>query len=123
MRDVAKPIGGRAPRTNEWFYLKLKHGSSCTLHYKMLSANLVLDHSTQNPFYIDTTAMKVVYLERKANEQHQDIRQISCDDDSPDRTNKEVTIYTNRACCCSNNHIDAYGYVSCDDGWRDGDCW
>ena len=101
----------------DWFHLKLRHGASCILYFKTVKVELVLDRLVQEPFYIDTNSLSCVYLTKRAAD-----LDISCDDDFPDRTNAEVIIYTNRACCCNNNHVTAYGYVSCDDGWRIDDC-
>ena len=108
--------------TADWFHLKLKHKATCTLHYKAIKVDMVLDRSVQKPFYIDTKAMKVVYLEKK-KEKDVAILQISCDDESPDRTNKEVTFYKHHCCCCNENDVDCYGFVSCDDGWIDDNCF
>lgn len=103
-----------------WFHIQIRHASQCTLHYKTVDVDFILDRSTQKPFYIDTENLKCVYLE-KSNSKNESIM-VDCSITSPDRTNKEVMIYTNRACCCNNNDVTAYGWVSCDDGWRGNDC-
>lgn len=107
---------------NDWFHVKIKRGASCTLHYKTIDVTFVLDRSVQQPFYIDTKALKCVYLEKAVAKRDPSQKQISCDEFSDDRTNKEVIVYYRHACCCNNNNVEAYGYVSCDDGWRDSDC-
>ncbi len=119
-REILRDPARRALGIDNWVQLKIRYGTKCQLHYKTVSVNFSLTTS-QQPFYIDTDALKVVYL-NPANK-NPGVKQISCDEFSEDRTNMEVLIYTNRACCCNNNHKTAYGKVSCDDGWRSSDCW
>lgn len=122
LRAITKRSSERALGLNDWFHVKLKHGATCKLHYKTVAVEFVLDDS-QKPFYIDTNALKCVYLERGVAKRDPSLKEISCDEFSEDRTNKEVFIYYKHACCCNNNDEEAYGKVSCDDGWRDSNCW
>jgi hypothetical protein len=119
-RGVLRDPARRSLGTENWVHLKVRYGTKCVLHYKTVSVEFVLS-SAQAPFYIDTDALRVVYITPQRS--RVDAKQISCDEFSEDRTNMEVIIYTNRACCCNNNHKEAYGKVSCDDGWRSSDCW
>lgn len=118
-REIAREANKRVLGLDDWVHLKIRYGTICKLHYKIVSVEFALNQ-TQQPFYIDTDTLKVVYLDRHVP--NPSIKQISCDELSDDRTNKEVIVYTNRACCCNNNHVEAYGKVSCDDGWRSSDC-
>lgn len=120
-RDALKGPDERSLGLENWVHLKIRHGSKCVLHYKTVRVEFVLDRAVQQSFYIDTKALKCVYLEKRARDPK--ILQISCDEDSADRTNKEVTFYKHHCCCCNENDVDCYGYVSCDDGWTDGNCF
>lgn len=123
LREVIKRVEERALGVEQWFHLKLKHGSTCILHYKTVAVKFVLDRSVQKPFYIDTDELKCVYIEPRPSEHGHKLKQISCDEYSEDRSNKEVFFYYKHPCCCTNNELPTYGYVSCDDGWRDPRCF
>jgi hypothetical protein len=118
-RDVLRDPARFALGSDNWVHLKIRYGTKCKLHYKTVSIEFSLTAS-QPPFYIDTDALRVVYLQTP--EKEVGIKQINCEEFSADRTNMEVLIYTDRACCCNNNRKTAYGKVSCDDGWRSSDC-
>ena len=122
IRGISSKSSESALGLNDWFHLKIKHKALCTLHYKTIEVTFVLDRSVQRPFYIDTKALKCVYLEKTVAKPDPSLMQIRCDEFSEDRTNKEVIVYYKHACCCNNNNVEAYGYVSCDDGWRSSDC-
>lgn len=115
-------------KPEDWFRLKLRHGSKCRLVYRKLNVEFTLDRDKQKPFYIDTEKTEVVYLDEKKEDKNVAHNKaisnadICCLWQCEDKTNMEVTVYTNRACCCNNNKAEAYGFVGCKDNWRSSKC-
>lgn len=120
IRAITKTPGELQLGLDNWFHVKIKHGTTLRLHYKTIDVKFVLDRELQQPFYIDTKELKCVYLEKTGARKSK--KDIDCGEFSDDRTNKEVIVYYKHACCCNNNNVEAYGYVTCDDGWRDSSC-
>ena len=108
--------------SREWVYVTIRNGTKCVLHYKTVSVELELSKS-QWPFHIDTESLEIKYLDPVTRSSGA-LTEISCSDQSPDRLNMELlAVWTNRACCCSNNAVELYGtHISCDDRMQNAKC-